>query len=101
MTGQGRWQDTTAEATAAVLAAVIEHAGLGIALVGLDRVPFQANPAFERITGYSEDQLLAMTFAEFTHPDDVAADVALFEETLAGGHDVYGWRSGTSARTGR
>lgn len=61
-----------------MLAAVVEHAGMGIALVGLDGIPFQANPAFERITGYSEGELLTMTFAEFTHPDDAAADVALF-----------------------
>lgn len=83
------WRDTTSEATAAVLAAVIEHAGMGIALVGLDGVPFQANPTFQRITGYSEPELLAMTFDEFTHPDDVAAAVSMFEEMLAGNRDVY------------
>lgn len=89
MTGSAGWRDTTAEATSAVLAAVIQHAGLGIALVGLSGVPFRANPAFERITGYSEDQLLAMPFAEFTHPDDVAADIQLFKEMLAGDRDLY------------
>lgn len=89
MMGGDRWRDTTAEASAAVLAAVVEHAGMGIALVGLDGIPFQANPAFQRITGYTEDELLTMTFADFTHPDDVDADTLLFEEMLAGGRDVY------------
>jgi diguanylate cyclase (GGDEF)-like protein/PAS domain S-box-containing protein len=89
VTEKDRWRDSTAEATAALLAAVIEHAGLGIALVGLDGIPFQANPAFERITGYSEDELLTMTFAEMTHPDDAPAEVALFQDLVEGGRDAY------------
>jgi diguanylate cyclase (GGDEF)-like protein/PAS domain S-box-containing protein len=85
----GRRLDTTAEAAAAVLAAVVENAGLGIALVGSDARPFQANPAFCRMLGRSEDELLAMTFADFTHPDDVDADLALYGEMLAGSRDLY------------
>jgi diguanylate cyclase (GGDEF)-like protein/PAS domain S-box-containing protein len=87
--GGERWRDTTAEASAAVLAAVVEHAGLGIALMGLDGITFQANPAFCRMTGYDENELLIMTFAEFTHPDDVEREESLFAELLEGVRDLY------------
>lgn len=63
MTQGERWRDTTAEAAASVLAAVFEHAGLGIALVGPDGVPFQVNPHLCRMLGYTETELLAKTFA--------------------------------------
>lgn len=83
------WRDTTVEASAAVLTAVVEHAGMGIALVGLDGVPFQANPAFCRMIGYTEAEVLTMRFSEFTYSDDLAADEGLFAELLAGERDVY------------
>lgn len=70
-------------------ASVVEHAGLGIVLLGLDGVAIQANPAFCRILGCREDDLLSRTFAEYTHPDDVEHDLAQFTQMLAGGVDVY------------
>ncbi|MBL8786788.1 MAG: PAS domain S-box protein, partial [Deltaproteobacteria bacterium] len=68
---------------------VFENAGLGIALVGLDARPIRTNPAFRAIVGYEDAELRAMRFVEFTHPDDVGPDLALFEEMLAGRRDRY------------
>jgi PAS domain S-box-containing protein len=59
--------------------AVFEHAALGIAIVDMDGHPIQVNPALERILGYSAEELASMVFTDFTHPDDVSADWALFE----------------------
>ena len=79
----------TAETSASVLAAVIEQAGLGIALFGLNGVAFQANPVFCRLLGYSEDELLTRPSAEYTHPDDIERDEAQFARMLGGDLDVY------------
>ena len=42
-----------------------------------------------RMLGYDRPQLEAMTWAEITHPDDLEADVASFDEALAGLRDGY------------
>ena len=39
--------------------------------------------------GYSREELLRFTWAELTHPDDLAADVAQFERLVAGEIDDY------------
>ena len=48
---------------------VIEHAPMGLAILRLDLAVVQVNPAFCRITGYRDDQLLAMNAAELAGPD--------------------------------
>ena len=89
MTGDPILRSTSAEAAAAVLAAVVENIGMGIALVAPDGVPFQVNPALSRMLGYTQDELLGMPFTQYTHPDDVAADAALYGQLCAGGRDHY------------
>ncbi len=49
-----------------------ESAGHGMALVGLDGRFLKVNAAYCRITGYSEDELLARTFADITYSEDLA-----------------------------
>jgi PAS domain S-box-containing protein len=51
---------------------VFEHAPVGICVAGLDGRFIQANSAFCRITGYAESELLARTWPELCHPDDLA-----------------------------
>jgi PAS domain S-box-containing protein len=65
------------------------HSPLGIALVGLDGTFLHVNPALAAMFGYDEAQLRAMTFQDMTHPDDLAADLHLLEECLAGGRSDY------------
>jgi len=66
-----------------------EHAPIGMALVAPDGRWLSVNPALCRITGYAEDELLARTFADITHPDDLDADSALAARVLAGEVDTY------------
>jgi PAS domain S-box-containing protein len=42
-----------------------------------------------RILGYERSKLLQKTWAEMTHPDDLAADVAQFNRVMAGEIDGY------------
>ena len=66
-----------------------EAAPIGVALVNPDGRFLRANEALCRLVGYSEEELLPLTFAEITHPDDLAADIELLQETLRGERDHY------------
>ena len=66
-----------------------EHAPIGMALVSGDGRWLDVNPALCRLTGYAPDDLLAGTFADITHPDDLQADTELVARALAGEIDSY------------
>jgi PAS domain S-box-containing protein len=66
-----------------------EEAAIGMALVGLDGRFVQANAALCRIVGYTEEALRQKTFQDITHPDDLAADLALAAELAAGLRSSY------------
>ena len=75
--------------TEAQFRAIFNGAAIGIALVDFSGRPQQCNPALERLLGYSEAELCRMSFPEFTHPDDVQADVELYTRLVAGERDHY------------
>ena len=60
-----------------------------LCVAGFDGRITVLNPAFERVSGYSGDEVMAAPFVEFMHPDDRAAFTAAFH-TLRGGHAVVG-----------
>ncbi|WP_018332141.1 sensor domain-containing diguanylate cyclase [Actinomycetospora chiangmaiensis] len=66
-----------------------DNAPTGIALVDLTGRLVQVNAAFCRIVGYGEDDLLARTFQDITHPDDLEADLTLFRGLLKGEAESY------------
>ena len=66
-----------------------EHAPIGIAIVGLDGLFREVNPALCRLLGYPPDRLLALTFQDITHPDDLDADLSLLAQLLVGERDSY------------
>ncbi len=68
---------------------VFDHAMVGMASTSRDKVWLAVNPALCRILGYSVAELKKMTWAELTHPDDLAADVAQFDAVLRGESDGY------------
>ncbi len=69
--------------------AVFDNAMIGMARTSPDKGWLSVNPALCQILGYSADELMQKTWAELTHPDDLAADVANFEAILHGETDGY------------
>ena len=63
---------------------LFESSPIGMALVGLDGGWLRVNPAMSAITGYRTEELLALDFQSITHPDDLAADLALVDRLVAG-----------------
>ncbi len=68
---------------------VFAEAAIGIATVSLSGQPLAVNQALVQLLGYSADELCGMVFTDFTHPDDIALDWALFQELLAGQRHHY------------
>src|ERR671933_192626 len=69
--------------------AIFEAAAIGIGLFDLDGRPVETNLAFQRLLGYSAEELRGMPFPAFTHPEDLEADLALARELIAGQRDTY------------
>jgi two-component system, LuxR family, sensor kinase FixL len=70
-----------------------QHAPLGLATVDHTGRFIQINQAFCRLFGYAESELLALTFRDITHPEDLAASNALFERRVGEGAGNEGVRS--------
>ncbi len=64
-------------------------AATGIAVSTLDGRYLQANAAYCRMLGYTEEELRSLNFATVTHPDDVHTSVKLRDELLAGERDSF------------
>ncbi|MEB3121126.1 MAG: PAS domain S-box protein [Snowella sp.] len=57
---------------------------VGICLVSPLGEFLQVNPALCDFWGYSETELVEMNFQDITHPDDLASDLELLQQLLAG-----------------
>ena len=68
---------------------VFDIASVGIALVAPDGGWISVNKALCDVVGYSEEELWRLTFQQITHPDDVAADLALLRAMERGELDQY------------
>jgi len=55
---------------------------IGIALTGADKRWWEVNDRLCEMLGYRRSQLLRLSWAELTHTDDLAAEVARFERVM-------------------
>jgi PAS domain S-box-containing protein len=69
--------------------AAFESATVGMALVGLDGHPLEVNYALVEMLGYSEQEVRAHAFADFTVPEDVEPNLRLFRQAVAGDLEHY------------
>jgi PAS domain S-box-containing protein len=74
---------------AAMLKTFFNHSPLGILLADPTSGEMAINPAFQAMLGYTPEELRVIGVPGFTHPDDIAADFALFQKVLAGETDHY------------
>jgi len=82
----GTHQDTTERkqaeaklrANEAKLRLMIEQSPLGVCINDLDGTFISANPAYQKLTGYTEEELKKLTFFDITHPDDRPENRRLF-----------------------
>lgn len=69
--------------------AAFSQAAVGIAIVMPDGRWLDVNPRLCEIVGYSEEELLKLTFQDITHAEDLHADMALVQQALDGEIKTY------------
>ncbi|MCL6479307.1 MAG: response regulator [Peptococcaceae bacterium] len=69
--------------------AIYEGTSIGIAILDLDGRIIDSNSALQETLGYSREELSRISFAEFTHPDDIKESIDLFNNLVAGGSKCY------------
>ncbi|MCK9592163.1 MAG: PAS domain S-box protein [Methanoregula sp.] len=68
---------------------IFENSPLGMALVTPDFRFFSVNPAWVSMTGYSEKELLQLSFKDITHPDHLGGDIEHIQELTEEKIPVY------------
>jgi PAS domain S-box-containing protein len=69
--------------------ATFKQVAVGMSIVSLEGRFLRANQKLCDITGYSREELLALTWQRITHPDDLNADLAQARCLLAGEIQTY------------
>jgi PAS domain S-box-containing protein len=69
--------------------AFFERSMVGMATTSPTKGWLEVNQALCDILGYPREELLQKTWAELTHADDIATDIAEFERVVAGEKDEY------------
>jgi PAS domain S-box-containing protein/putative nucleotidyltransferase with HDIG domain len=62
---------------------------IGAAITLPDKGIIEVNDKLCEVLGYDREELLHLDWASLTHPDDLAADVAMFDRVLSGERDSY------------
>jgi PAS domain S-box-containing protein len=68
---------------------LFEDASVGIAIEGQEGRLLSVNPAFCSMTGYTKDELLQLSCANLSHPEDAPSEMVLFEELRNGKRKSY------------
>lgn len=79
----------------------LQGAPIGLAIVSLQGRFLEVNDALCEILEYTAPELLALTFQQITHPDDLGQDEALLANLLAGKSQSYRMEKRYFARSGR
>lgn len=62
----------------------MDNAPIGMILIDLNGTYHQVNPAFCKLTGYTEDELNQMVFSEITKEEDKANGLEIFNKLMSG-----------------
>jgi PAS domain S-box-containing protein len=66
-----------------------EYAAIGMGIVSITGNWMQINQSLCRMLGYTESEMLELSFQAITHPDDLNSDLLLFNELIAGTRESY------------
>lgn len=66
-----------------------ENAAVGMALLNEKGAWLRVNKKVCEIVGYTQDELVKLTFQDITHPDDLNTDLELLNELIRGERDNY------------
>jgi len=61
---------------------LFDNSTIGMVICSIDGRFIDVNEHFAKITGYSQKELLEMTFREITHPDDLNTDLEFVNELI-------------------
>lgn len=66
-----------------------DNSAVGMALVDIDGKWLKVNDSICESLGYTEKELMGLTFQDITHPEDLMKDLVLLNELIAGERDNY------------
>lgn len=69
--------------------AAFEHSAIGMALISVEGKWLKVNKSVCSMLGYDAEELMAKTFQDITHPDDLELDLKHVNEMLRGEIDTY------------
>lgn len=69
--------------------AIFNHAPIGIVCIDTGRKLIGENPVFCEMLGYAAEELEKSDFTQWTHPDDIATDIGLFDALVKGRREFY------------
>lgn len=61
----------------------------GLTITSSNKATLAVNPAMCKMLGYTEAELIGMSWVDWTHPDDLAANFELFNRVIAGELDRF------------
>lgn len=71
------------------LSSLFENAPIGMSLNAMDGSFIKVNSSLCRTLGYTRQEMMKMTFREFTHPDDLARDLELLKDAQQNARPSY------------
>ena len=68
---------------------MFDNAAIGIALVGMNRRPLEANAALIKMTGYTPEEFFQLSGVELSYPEDANIGIPELQDVLEGKLDSY------------
>jgi PAS domain S-box-containing protein len=87
--GHERWAEEQVQGSKELFHSIFDNAGTGMSVVAPDGRFLLVNRCLCGILGYSQQELLAMTFTDVTHPDDVDSNWQYMRQVEAGEIDSF------------
>ncbi len=81
--------------------AIFDHAPMGIAVAGSDSFMVDANDAFQRMVGYTSQELGEIEVSALSPAEDNERELPLIQEVLQGSRDTYTFEKRFKHRDGR